>query len=263
MAKDWPGPEFHNFGLKNGLAETSVRYYASHLRRLDDLVGGLDKLIAAKRNRADVESYINGLPVSSFRNVKDRSDMISVVKKYLDFVSDPHAETSIPAPQAKPAPPPAFVKSPEMGDLFHDVRSLALRYYRATGKPLGVTGELAELAAAALMGVELAPARTAGFDGWLDRKGQRLRVQIKGRAVPWATRYSGRCPSIKCGDLFDIVMLVLIDKETMQPREIWEADEDAVMVRLADGESKARNERGAMGINQFKNIGCLIWSSGD
>ncbi len=151
-----------------------------------------------------------------------------------------------------------------LDDLFHDIRSLALRYYRTTGKPLGVTGELAELAAAALVGVELAPARTSGFDGWLERDGQRLRVQIKGRAVPWASRYGGRCPSIKCGDLFDVVLLVLIDKDTMQPREIWEADEKSVIERLAEGAdakaSKARNERGAMGINQFKNIGRLIWS---
>ncbi len=261
MRHVWPPDGFRAYCLRTGLAKSTASGYPSHLRRLNEIVDGLDKLIAAKANRLEVDDYVSGLPIASFRSLADRRDKLSVLRKYLDFLANPHAGTSIPSPQRKLVSQPVHVPLPELGDLFHDVRSLALRYYRTTGKPLGVTGELAELAAATLIGVELSPARTAGFDGWLDRDGQRLRVQIKGRAVPWATRYGGRCPSIKCGDLFDVVMLVLIDNETMQPREIWEADEKAVMVRLAEGESKARNERGAMGINQFKNIGRLIWTS--
>ncbi|MFN0046971.1 MAG: hypothetical protein ACKVOS_10940 [Sphingorhabdus sp.] len=148
----------------------------------------------------------------------------------------------------------------ESNALFQDIRSLALRYRNATGKPLGVTGELAELAASQILGVELAPARTAGFDGWLVRGGDRLRVQIKGRAVPWATRYVGRCPAIKCGDQFDIVLLILVDNQTMQPREIWEADEKDIVARLSVPGSRSRNERHSMGISQFKSIARLIWS---
>jgi hypothetical protein len=268
---DWPGVAFLHHCVASGLAETSARYYASYLRRLDQIVGGLDELIASRTSLIDVDQFVVGMPVQRFRDAKDKSNMISVLRKYLDFVA---------APKKAPKPHDAVMKvesaqhSPslpldkdhqtsdfELSDLFHDVRSLAVRYYRATGKPLGVTGELAELAAAALVGVTLAPARTPGFDGWLERDGRRLRVQIKGRAVSWSTRYGGRCPAIKCGDLFDIVLLVLIDNETMRPREIWEADEAQVITRLEEGNSKARNERGAMGINQFKNIARRIWSA--
>lgn len=45
-----------------------------------------------------------------------------------------------------------------------DVRPLAAEYYRLTGKPLGVTGEVAEFIAAEHLGLELADARTAGYD---------------------------------------------------------------------------------------------------
>jgi hypothetical protein len=268
---DWPGVAFLHHCVASGLAETSARYYASYLRRLDQIVGGLDALIASKTSLMDVDQFVIGMPVKRFRDAKDKSNMISVLRKYLNFVAAPKksskpsgAVLKVESAQHSPSLPldqdyqtPDF----ELSDLFHDVRSLAVRYYRATGKPLGVTGELAELAAAALVGVKLAPARTPGFDGWLQRDGSQLRVQIKGRAVTWSTRYGGRCPAIKCGDLFDIVLLVLIDNESMRPREIWEAHEADVISRLAEGSSKARNERGAMGINQFKNIGRLVWSS--
>jgi hypothetical protein len=269
MSKDWPGIAFFQHCVARGLAENSARYYGSYLRRLDQMVGGLDELIASKLHLIDVDHFVAGLPLQRFRDAKDRSNMISVLRKYLDFIETPQ-KLAPAALSALKVEKQEFALLPhkggdatdfELSDLFHDVRSLAVRYYLATGKPLGVTGELAELAAAALVGVALAPARTPGFDGWLERDGRQLRVQIKGRAVPWTSRYGGRCPAIKCGDLFDIVLLVLIDNVTMRPREIWEANEAAVAMRLAEGDSKARNERGAMGINQFKNIGRLIWSS--
>ena len=44
------------------------------------------------------------------------------------------------------------------------VKSLAGEYYHLTGKPLGVTGEVAEYVAAETLGMELAPPRTKGFD---------------------------------------------------------------------------------------------------
>ena len=43
------------------------------------------------------------------------------------------------------------------------VRPLAAEYYRV-GSPLGVPGEVAEYVAAELLGPELAPPRTAGYD---------------------------------------------------------------------------------------------------
>ena len=41
---------------------------------------------------------------------------------------------------------------------------LAREYYRLTGKPLGITGEVDEYEAARILGVELTPARQAGYD---------------------------------------------------------------------------------------------------
>jgi hypothetical protein len=263
MSENWPGIAFFQYCLASGLAESSARYYATYLRRLDKIVGGLDDLIRQKSALGDVDRFVANLPTSRFRDEKDRSNMLSVLRKYLDFKRQPgraktEVEPVVPA-RTTPAATPSSIH--EIRDLFHDVRSLAVRYRRSTGKPLGVTGELAELACADVLGVELAPARTAGFDGWIVRGNRKLRVQIKGRAVPWATRYVGRCPAIKTGDLFELVFLVLIDNETMQPREIWEAEEASVTDRLVKPGSKSRNERNSMGISQFKSIATLIWSA--
>ena len=43
-----------------------------------------------------------------------------------------------------------------------DARSLAAEYYQLTGKPLGVTGKVAEYVAAEMLGLALAPPRTPG-----------------------------------------------------------------------------------------------------
>ena len=41
-------------------------------------------------------------------------------------------------------------------------KPLAVEYYKLTGKPLGVTGEVAEFVAAETLGLTLVPARTVG-----------------------------------------------------------------------------------------------------
>ncbi len=48
-------------------------------------------------------------------------------------------------------------------EILADVKRLAVEYYELTEKPLGVTGEVAEVAAAEKLGLELAPARTEGY----------------------------------------------------------------------------------------------------
>ena len=140
-----------------------------------------------------------------------------------------------------------------------EAKDLASRYYRLTGKPLGITGELAELEAAELLGLELSSARQAGFDAIRRRKGKEERIQIKGRAVEPGARFKGRCPAIKCGDQFDFVMLVLLDRETLEPLEIWEASEAAIQNRLDAPGSKSRNERRQMGLSQFKSVAAKVW----
>ena len=44
------------------------------------------------------------------------------------------------------------------------VKPLAAEYYQLTKKPLGVTSEVAEYVAAEILGLELVPARTVGYD---------------------------------------------------------------------------------------------------
>ena len=53
------------------------------------------------------------------------------------------------------------------------VKPLAAEYYRLTGKPLGVTGEIAEYIAAKLLGLELVPVVGAK---WVNGRGESVRV---------------------------------------------------------------------------------------
>ena len=49
-------------------------------------------------------------------------------------------------------------------DLLRDAKGIAQKYRTLTGKPLGITGEVAEYEAARILGVELTKARQAGYD---------------------------------------------------------------------------------------------------
>ena len=67
-------------------------------------------------------------------------------------------------------------------EILATVKPLAAEYYRLTGMPLGVTGEVAEFVAAECRGLELADARTAGYDAIRNGPGGPVFIQIKGRA---------------------------------------------------------------------------------
>jgi hypothetical protein len=138
------------------------------------------------------------------------------------------------------------------------VKPLAAEYYRLTGKPLGVTGEVAEYVAAEILGLELVPPRTRGYDAIRQTSaGAHQRIQIKGRAYGEKTK-AQRLGIIKRGAPSDAVLLVLLDNRTLEPREMWEAPTSAVEERLAVPGSKAR-ERGALGVREFKRLACQIW----
>jgi hypothetical protein len=139
-----------------------------------------------------------------------------------------------------------------------DVKRLAFEYYAATGRPLGVTGELAEFEAAEKLGLSLAVARTAGYDAIRGTDGRETRIQIKGRRQIGGKHYRGRVPKIDLGQPFDAVVLVLLD-ETYDAVEIWEAPRDRVAARLTAPGSRARNERGSMDVAQFKSIAQRVW----
>ena len=77
------------------------------------------------------------------------------------------------------------------------VKPLAAEYYRLTGKPLGVTGEVAEYIAAKRLNLELRPARSEGCDAIRKTPLGEERIQIKGRAVGPKSKSGQRLGRIK------------------------------------------------------------------
>jgi len=57
---------------------------------------------------------------------------------------------------------------------------------------------------------------------------------------------------------WDGVLLVLLDGD-LEPIAIYEANRAAVEAALNVPGSKARNERGALGVAKFKSIGRQVW----
>ena len=143
-------------------------------------------------------------------------------------------------------------------EILATVKPLAAEYYRLTGKPLGVTGEVAEYVAAKLLGLTLADARTAGYDAIRQTPDGPQRIQVKGRAFGENARPGQRMSRIKPDAACDFVLLVLLDNGTLELRQIWEAPFQAVAARLAVPGSKAR-DRGALAVSDFKRIAYLVW----
>lgn len=142
--------------------------------------------------------------------------------------------------------------------ILREAKRLAQQYGILTGKPLGITGEVAEYEAARILGLQLTAARQAGFDAIEERDGKERRLQIKGRSFLPGRKPGQRIGSIDITKEFDSVVLVLLD-ENFDATEIWEVERDAVLEALAASGSKARNERGALPISKFKAIGRLRW----
>jgi|SRR5690606_15624317 len=146
----------------------------------------------------------------------------------------------------------------EIEELLVQAKELAKKYRRLTGRPLGITGEVAEFSAAKLLGLKLAPARQSGFDAVREEDGAQVRVQIKGRCLATGAKPGQRVPSINRTHDWDVVLLVLMD-EDFEVSSIYEAGRPSVEAALSAPGSKARNERGALSISKFKSIGRLIW----
>jgi hypothetical protein len=146
-----------------------------------------------------------------------------------------------------------------VGALIHVAKALAARYYLLTGKPLGVTGEVAEIEASEKLGLRLAEVRTPYYDAYREVADVLTRFQIKGRAVDPNDRYRGRAPAIKCDGDFEFVLLVLLNRATYEALEIWQASRSDVAARLEAPGSRSRNERQSMAITQFKSISHRIW----
>jgi hypothetical protein len=147
----------------------------------------------------------------------------------------------------------------KIDELLTTARELARQYRELTGKPLGITGEVAEFEAARLLGLQLAPARQDGYDATETVCSITRRLQIKGRCLTPGANRGQRIGTIQSDKPWDAVLLVLLDLE-YRAIAIWEADRESVLTALAVPGSKARNERGALSIAKFKQIGKVRWA---
>lgn len=148
----------------------------------------------------------------------------------------------------------------EIIEILSEAKKLAQRYRALTGKPLGITGEVAEYEAARHLGLTLTPARQSGYDAVEIRNGHAYHLQIKGRCVLQGGKTGQRMGSIDIKKEFDAVLLVLLDGN-FDAIAIYEASREAVIDALKKPGSKARNERGALGVAKFKAIGHIRWRS--
>ena len=145
----------------------------------------------------------------------------------------------------------------EVGELISSAKKIARRYRDLTGRPLGITGEVAEHEACKLLGLDLADVRSPGYDATRNVDGSAFRLQIKARVLA-SERAGGRLGSIDTTKDWDAVLLVILspDFETLA---IYEASRTLVVAAIEKPGSKARNERHALSVQQFRAISKRVW----
>lgn len=136
--------------------------------------------------------------------------------------------------------------------IIEQARKIATAYMDLTGKPLGITGEVAEFEAARLLNLQLVDARQPGYDAI---NGQD-RIQIKGRAVANPKKCaSQRVGSINLKKEWDRVVLVLMD-QSFKTFEIWDAPRADIEAALTKPETNGAR-------CQFRNSGISRSRSGE
>jgi hypothetical protein len=148
--------------------------------------------------------------------------------------------------------------STRLFELLREAKLLGKEYYELTGRPLGITGEVAEYEAARLLGIELSSVRQTGYDAVRRNRRKNERLQIKGRCLLPGAKPGQRLGSIDLEKPWDVVLMVLLD-ERFEATAIYEADRLAIAEALTKPGSRARNERGQLGVSKFKSIGRRIW----
>ncbi|UAY53201.1 DUF6998 domain-containing protein [Ferruginibacter albus] len=138
-----------------------------------------------------------------------------------------------------------------------EVRPLAVEYYNKTGRPIGITGEVAEYEAIRLLGYEVAPARQEGYDAIKKTGGKEFKIQIKGRSANEKSR-SQKLGRISLKKEWDLVDFVWLDSE-YNPVKIYQASREKIEAALTAPGSKSRNEKGQLNVSQFKKIAKVIW----
>lgn len=143
--------------------------------------------------------------------------------------------------------------------LISEARRIAAEYRRTTGKPLGISAEIACHDACVFLDLE-ANEDSAGYDATGlkgDRKG--LHFQIKGRAIFDEKKGGQRLGQIKIEQAWDKILLVLMD-ENFETTEIYEASRTDILDDIDEAVSTNRNKRGIMSVARFKRLSQLVWS---
>ena len=91
--------------------------------------------------------------------------------------------------------------------LLSQVKALAQEYRHLTGKPLGITGEVAEHEAARILGVTLTPAHQSGYDAVEKTPNGVRRLQIKRRRLLPGGKPTQMLGSIRATKEFDAVLM--------------------------------------------------------
>src|SRR3989442_11341902 len=104
---------------------------------------------------------------------------------------------------------PNMTRSPSsLESVLAKAKRLAKEYYRLTGRPLGITGEVAEFEAARILGVTLAGVRQSGFDAVRTTPSGTVKLQIKGRCFGPDGKPGQRLGSIQLSKEWDAVLIV-------------------------------------------------------
>ena len=101
-------------------------------------------------------------------------------------------------------------------------------------------------------------ARQAGYDAVEQAGRTTRRLQIKGRCILPDSKRSQRLGRIDIKKDWDAVLMVLLN-ENFERIEIYEAERGPILSALLEPGSKAGNERGALGVTKFKQIGTKRW----
>lgn len=146
--------------------------------------------------------------------------------------------------------------------LISEARRIAAEYRRATGKPLGISAEIARHDACTYLDLE--PHEDAvGYDA-MGLQGERegLRFQIKGRAIFDEKKGGQRLGQINIDQNWDKILLVLMNEE-FESTEIYEASRETMIDDMSDSADSSRKKRGAMSVARFKRLAQLVWSNGE
>ncbi len=158
------------------------------------------------------------------------------------------------------AAPISLEQAARLFELLGEAKALAREYYDLSGRPLGITSEVAEYEASRLLNITLAPVRQAGYDAVrLAADGREETLQIKGRYLPTGAKPGQRIGQIRLDREWDFVLLVLLD-DNFDATAIYESSRDTIVQALTAPGSKARNERGQLSVAKFRSIGTSIWT---